>query len=113
MESMATFIAKVVRDAMDEFNSKHPSGDQRKELDSIIRNAIYTALYASENYLKSSAAKAFVTVNLASIPKHWEKPKPLDAYQRLEELYKEKSFQDSTPTQISLGTIFFIDGSFC
>lgn len=99
MESMATFIAKVIHDAMGDFHSKPPSDDQMKERDSIIRNATYTALYASKNYLQSSAAKAFVTVNLASTPKHWEEPKLLDSYRWLEEFYKEKSFQVSTTNE--------------
>jgi hypothetical protein len=101
IESMAMFIAKVIHDAMDDFHSEHLSDDQMKERDSIIRNAIYTALYASKNYLQSSAAKAFVTVNLANIPKHWEEPKPLDAYRRLEELHKEKRFQDSDTNEVA------------
>ena len=98
------FIAKVIHEAMDDFQSKHLSDDQMKELDSIIRKAIYTALYASKNYLQSSAAKAFVTVNLSSIPKHWEEPKPLDSYRRLEDFHKEKRFQDSTTNEVTSPT---------
>jgi hypothetical protein len=99
--SMAMFIAKVIHDAIDGFDFKHLSVDQRRELDSVINNAVYTALYASKHYSQSSAAKAFVTVGLANIPKHWVKPKPLDAYRRLEELYKERRIQDSTPNEIA------------
>jgi hypothetical protein len=101
MESMAMFIAKVMHDAIGDFYSKHLSNDEREELDSIIRNAVYTALFASKNYSKSSAAKAFVTVNLANIPKGWEEPKPLESYQQLEELYKEKRVQGSTNNEVT------------
>ena len=41
---LAKLIAAVVRNAMEDFHIKHLSDEQMKELNPIIRNAIYTAL---------------------------------------------------------------------
>jgi hypothetical protein len=52
----AMYIAMVIRNAMEDFHVKHLSDRQVKELNPIIRNAVYTALYTSDNYEKSMAA---------------------------------------------------------
>jgi len=41
---LAKLIAAVVRNAMEDFHCKYLSDKQMKELNPIIRNAIYTAL---------------------------------------------------------------------
>ena len=46
MKDFGKYIAIVVRNAMEDFHCKHLSDEQMKELNPIIRNAIYTALYA-------------------------------------------------------------------
>jgi hypothetical protein len=80
----AMYIAMVVRNAMEDFHSKHLSDKQMKELNPIIRNAIYTALHASDNYEKSNAAKKFVDFNINLIPGYWEQPNLLNDYLMLE-----------------------------
>ena len=42
--AVAKVIAAVVRNAMEDFHCKHLSDEQMKELNPIVRNAIYTAL---------------------------------------------------------------------
>src|SRR5438105_7111719 len=73
-QAMAMYIAMVVRNSMETFHCKYLSDEQMKELNPIIRNAICTALYASEIYDKSIGAKAFVDFHVRSIPKYWEQP---------------------------------------
>ena len=51
----------VVRDAMEGFHCEHPTDDQTKELNPIIRNAICTALHAFNNYEQADAAARFWT----------------------------------------------------
>jgi hypothetical protein len=80
----AMYIAMVIRNTMEDFHVKYLSDKQMKELNPIIRNAVYTALYASENYEKSIAAKQFVDFNVNLIPEYWEQPKLLSDYLRLE-----------------------------
>jgi hypothetical protein len=46
MRSFAMLIASVVRNAMEDFHVKHHSDDQMRELNPIIRGAVYTALDA-------------------------------------------------------------------
>jgi len=45
MKSKSKYIAMVIRNAMEDFHCKHLSDTQMKELNPLIRNAIYTALY--------------------------------------------------------------------
>ena len=80
MQEHSKYIAIVVRNAMEDFHCNHLSDKQMKELNPIIRNAIYTAIYAYEASEKSNMSKAFVVSALSLIPKYWEKPRLLDGY---------------------------------
>jgi hypothetical protein len=81
---LAMYIAMVIRNAMEDFHVEHLSDSQMKELNPIIRNAVYTALHAYENYETSIAAKQFVDFNVHLIPEYWEQPILLRDYSRLE-----------------------------
>ena len=80
MREFSKYIAIVVRNAMEDFHCKHLSDEQMKELNPIIRNAIYTAIYAYEASEKSNTIKGFVEFHLLSIPKYWEEPELLDSF---------------------------------
>ncbi len=80
MQEFSKYIAIVVRNAMEDFHCTHLSDKQMKELNPIIRNVIYTAIYAYEASEKSNMSKAFVEFHLLSIPKYWEKPQLLDGF---------------------------------
>ncbi|MBO0860474.1 MAG: hypothetical protein J2P21_18745, partial [Chloracidobacterium sp.] len=71
---LVMYIASVVRNAMEDFHGRHLSDEQMKELNPIIRNAIYTAFYARENYNRSLAAQSFVDFSVRLIPHYWEEP---------------------------------------
>ena len=77
MRYYTKYLAIVVRNAMEDFHYKYLSDEQMKELNPIIRNAIYTALYANENQDRSSRAKEYVRYHSSMIPKYWEEPKLL------------------------------------
>ena len=77
MRYYAKYLAIVVRNFMEDFHHKHLSDEQMKELNPIIRNAIYTALYANENQNKSSRAKEFARYHSSMIPEYWEEPELL------------------------------------
>ena len=77
MKIFAKYIAVVVRNAMEDFHCKHLSDEQMKELNPIIRNAIYTAIYTYETHTQSDLSKQFVDYHLMSIPKYWEEPELL------------------------------------
>jgi hypothetical protein len=75
---MAMYIAMVVRNAMEDFHSRHLSDEQMRELNPIIRNAICTALHAAGRCNTSAGARAFLTFHQRMIPRYWEPPVLLD-----------------------------------
>ena len=85
MKDYAKYIAIVVRNAMEDFHCKHLSDEQMKELNPIIRNAIYTAIYAYENHQQADLSKQFLENHLMSIPKYWEEPELLGGLKGMDE----------------------------
>jgi hypothetical protein len=49
MKTMSLFIAVVIRNAMEDFHVKHLSDAQMRELNPIIRNAVFTAVHATRS----------------------------------------------------------------
>lgn len=72
--NVAKYIAVVVRNAMEDFRCRHRSDAQMGELNPIIRNAIFTALYAFETRHQSKRSKTFIEDQIRHIPKYWEEP---------------------------------------
>ena len=71
------YISIVVRNAMEDFHHAHLSDAQMKELNPIIRNAIYTAIYAFETCERSKKSEGFVRESMSMIPPYWEEPQLL------------------------------------
>lgn len=61
-------IASYVRSNMEDFHCKHLSNSQMKELNPIIRNAIYTALSDIEN---DELIRPYMVQRL-NLPPYWE-----------------------------------------
>ena len=74
MKSKSKYIAMVIRNAMEDFHCKHLSDTQMKELNPLIRNAIYTALYTMHYYMDSDRIREFVNSQVEMIPRYWEEP---------------------------------------
>lgn len=74
LKCLSKYISIVVRNAMEDFHHKYLSDEQMKELNPIIRNAVFTALYAREVSASSDKAGQFISENLAMIPEYWEEP---------------------------------------
>jgi len=72
---VATHVAVVVRNAMEGSHSKHLSDQQMAELNPIIRNAIFTALYARETATSLPRSKEFILSQTMYIPEYWEEPR--------------------------------------
>ena len=85
MQEFSKYMAIVIRNAMEDFHCQHLSDAQMKELNPIIRNAVYTAMYAYEATEKSDMSKGFVEFHLLSIPKYWEEPELLKGFKESEE----------------------------
>jgi len=71
-QEMAMFLAMVVRNAMEDFHHRYLSDEQMKELNTIVRNAIYTGLQAMRHYNRSEGARSFADFQKMLIPKYWE-----------------------------------------
>lgn len=56
-QEMAMVLAMVVRNAMEDFHCRHLNDEQMKELNPIMRNAIYTGLQAFRHYGRSTGAR--------------------------------------------------------
>ena len=78
-QETAMYIAMAVRNSMEDFHCKHLSDEQMSELNPLIRNAIYTALWALHEAAGSTEpqcfqARAFVAHTRLMIPAYWELP---------------------------------------
>ena len=80
MRDSSRYMAMVVRNAMEEFHHKHLSDDQMKELNPIIRNAIYTAIFTYTTSAQSDRSRRFVEYHLEMIPSYWEEPVLLEGF---------------------------------
>jgi hypothetical protein len=89
---IAKYIAMVVRNAMEDFHVKHLNDGQMRELNPIIRNAVYTALHAMELSDSDPASASFVGLSQRLIPKYWEEPELLTDYLQTVECFRSKSF---------------------
>lgn len=64
----AKVIAAYVRDNMEDFHCEHLSDSQMKELNPLIRNAIYTALTDIE---EDNLIRAYM-IQKVNLPEYWE-----------------------------------------
>ena len=80
MQARSKYVAIVIRNAMEGFHHKHLTDEQMKELNPIVRDAVYTAIYALETKVISKASKDFVEYHLESIPRYWEEPQFLPGF---------------------------------
>lgn len=78
--AIARFIAIVIRNAMEDFHVGHLSDVQMRQLNPLIRNAIFTALHAARHMARLPGAKAFVECQTRLIPSYWEAPQLLHDY---------------------------------
>ena len=77
LKSQAKYISIVIRNAMEDFHSKHLTDAQMKELNPLIRNAVYTALYSIQYCKDSLKATEFMGSQIEMIPQYWEEPELL------------------------------------
>ncbi len=77
----ALVTAIVVRNAVENFHAEHLTDEQMKKLDPIIRNAIYTALYAIQHGGDEPWCQHFFEHHFKMIPSYWETPELLPAAQ--------------------------------
>ncbi len=76
----AKYVAMVVRLAMDDFHGQHLSDEQMRQLNPVIRDAVFTAIYACQTSGQCPQSKYFVDYHRAMIPTYWEEPELMEGY---------------------------------
>ena len=74
MKSMAKLIAMFVRYGIEGFHRKHLTNEQMRILNPLIRNAIYTALYAMDHREEDWCCDQQLESKRCAIPPCWESP---------------------------------------
>ena len=80
LAAIAKVLAMEVRNSMEDFHVKHLTDEQMRELNPIIRNAIYSALVllecAGDESDRERNRNALVGVSrlMMMVPKYWEEP---------------------------------------
>ena len=89
---MCLLISMYIRNEMEDFHCKHLSDEQMKELNPIIRQAVYNILLflklADSKELNSYIVAAQQIVNFQEqlLPDYWELPDPVAPWEELHEL---------------------------
>jgi hypothetical protein len=96
---IAKFLAMCVRNNMEDFHCEHLSDEQMRELNPLIRDAIYTGLHALEYKMKKEghekdAATQFVNFQCLLIPKYWEDPKFMKDYAAVRKMAQKEPLMD-------------------
>jgi hypothetical protein len=84
LTKVAKIIAMHVRNELEDFHVRYLNDDQMRELNPIIRNAIYSTLiglyYAGDESKpkRNRSALAWVNFLLVLIPRYWEDPELTD-----------------------------------
>ena len=73
-QQTAMVVAMLVRNAMEDFHVAHLSDVQMKELNPLIRDAIYDAMTLIETMKGDRQKEFFFGWLVASIPDYWEIP---------------------------------------
>lgn len=94
---VAMYIAKVIRNELENFITDYfaltDEPQQMKEFNTIVRDAIYTALYAVEQYDQSDGAKAFADSEWNTIPAYWEEPTLTDDFMQVQKKYDRRTLK--------------------
>ncbi len=83
MKDTAMVIAMSVRNAMEDFHCANLTDEQMKELNPIVRNAVYTALYAWAHRDSEQWCDKYLTFQMRCIPDYWEEPELLESAKKL------------------------------
>lgn len=66
--------------ALEDFHCQHLSDEQIKELNTLIRDAVYNALCSHAHFESSSEAQRFVQHHTEMIPLYWEMPRLYESF---------------------------------
>ena len=73
-QTMALYLAKAVRDAIEDVHVRYIPDSQMPALNRAVRNALCTALYAGSVADRDPVADRYLLHIVRSIPPYWEPP---------------------------------------
>jgi len=83
LEFASKLISMYVRNELEDFHVQNIPDNKMKELNRLIRNAVFTALRSiHESKLGDEKATAFLEFNRKMIPPYWEKPVMTESYRK-------------------------------
>jgi hypothetical protein len=110
-------ISRSVRDEMEDFHVAQLSQEKMKELNPLIRNAVYNALFAISYSDRIPACAQEISMLALTVPDYWEPPELMMAYQReIGEQQDNDSFKFKSAflnEQFKIGSIFFNHRTWC
>ncbi|MCU0431817.1 MAG: hypothetical protein MUC87_00010 [Bacteroidia bacterium] len=74
LKYISKIVAIIVRNNMEDFHVKHLSDTQMAELNPLIRNGIYDALFALSLSGMNTFGSDFIKQAIRCIPSYWEEP---------------------------------------
>ena len=88
-------IALMVRYELEGFHVAHLSDEQMAELNPLIRNAIFTGLYAFMTAEDDEASQKYIDFYKGGVPRYWEQPELTEDYLAVVEMTKRKRRPDA------------------
>ncbi|MBK8050129.1 MAG: hypothetical protein IPK16_25315 [Anaerolineales bacterium] len=73
-QTLALYLAKAVRDAMEDVHARYIPDAEMPALNRAVRNALCTALYAGRVADRDPVADQYMLYVVRSIPPYWEPP---------------------------------------
>lgn len=117
LKAIAQVIALAVRNGIEGFHSENLNDTQMKELNPLIRDAIYSILFAIAASEKNIQCAQYMDFHIRNIPPYWEEPKlSKDLQQFLKEFSEQKSITFKSAflnQQFKIGNIFYNQISGC
>ncbi len=117
LKAFAMILSKSVRDEMEDFHVAQLSQEQMKELNHLIRNAVYNALFAISYSDRIPACAQEVNMMALTVPDYWEPPELKEAYKwEIGERLDNDSFKFTSAflnEQFKIGNIFFNHKTWC
>ena len=78
---IALLHAMIIRNALEDFHVKYIPNQHMKELNTIIRDAVYTAITLIDKPVRDGRQKEALAWIGMSLPDYWEDPKLLEDYE--------------------------------
>jgi hypothetical protein len=111
LKKYANIKALAVRNEIEDFHVKHLTDAQMKELNPLIRNAIYNILFILVFFEKNEPCARILDLIIRSIPSYWETPELNEHLEKIHDEIKHKAIAFKSTflnQQFQLGNIYYV-----